>query len=90
MKKYLKFDGERVVPNNTTPNHLLKEHIDRYIFAKKYVNGKVVLDIACGTGYGSLELAKAGAKRLLEEIYLKKHWNMPLRIIKKKTYRLKK
>ncbi|MEA3414147.1 MAG: class I SAM-dependent methyltransferase, partial [Nanoarchaeota archaeon] len=63
--KELKFDGERVVPNKTTPNHLLKEHFDRYLFAKKFVKDKVVLDIACGTGYGSFELSKSGAKKVI-------------------------
>lgn len=28
------------------------EHVARYVFALGYTNGKFVLDIACGTGYG--------------------------------------
>jgi len=28
------------------------EHVARYVFAMPYVDGKTVLDIACGTGYG--------------------------------------
>lgn len=29
------------------------EHVNRYIFASNFVNNKIVLDAACGTGYGS-------------------------------------
>src|SRR3954469_2197548 len=28
------------------------EHVARYVFALQFVEGKRVLDIACGTGYG--------------------------------------
>jgi 2-polyprenyl-3-methyl-5-hydroxy-6-metoxy-1,4-benzoquinol methylase len=38
------------------------EHLARYRFAKQLVEGKQVADIACGTGYGSLILADAGAQ----------------------------
>jgi ubiquinone/menaquinone biosynthesis C-methylase UbiE len=38
------------------------EHLARYRFAEQFVAGKDVADIACGTGYGSLILARAGAK----------------------------
>jgi len=37
-----------------------KEHLNRYSFAKNYVQNKNVLDIACGCGYGSYLLAKEG------------------------------
>ena len=37
------------------------EHVARYRFAKDFVRGKRVLDIACGEGYGAAALAKAGA-----------------------------
>ncbi|MHB8481153.1 MAG: class I SAM-dependent methyltransferase [Nitrospiria bacterium] len=40
----------------------LTDHLERYRFASKYVSGKVVLDIACGTGYGTELLKEAGAK----------------------------
>ncbi|MDQ0254300.1 2-polyprenyl-3-methyl-5-hydroxy-6-metoxy-1,4-benzoquinol methylase [Evansella vedderi] len=55
----LKDTGERVIPNNMDPmNGLLLEHLARYQFAIHYVKGRV-LDIACGTGYGSKMLVKA-------------------------------
>ena len=40
-------------------------HIIRYDFVKNYVKAKSVLDIACGTGKGSLILAEAGAANVL-------------------------
>ena len=40
------------------------EHLARYRFAAQFVADKEVADIACGTGYGSLMLARAGAKRV--------------------------
>lgn len=36
----------------------------RYVFASKYVRNKIVLDVACGAGYGSHFLATSGAKRV--------------------------
>lgn len=38
------------------------EHLARYRFAAQLVEGKQVADIACGTGYGTILLAKAGAR----------------------------
>jgi 2-polyprenyl-3-methyl-5-hydroxy-6-metoxy-1,4-benzoquinol methylase len=37
-----------------------QEHLNRYELVKKYVDNKKVLDIACGSGYGSYMLAKEG------------------------------
>lgn len=59
----LDFTGERVVPNET-PYNIFQEHIGRYIFSSKFVKNKTVLDIACGTGYGSNYLAREGAKNV--------------------------
>jgi ubiquinone/menaquinone biosynthesis C-methylase UbiE len=36
------------------------EHAARYVFAERYISGKLVLDIACGTGFG-VGLMKATA-----------------------------
>lgn len=41
------------------------EHISRYAFATNFISGKCVLDIACGEGYGTAALAKAGASSVI-------------------------
>jgi 2-polyprenyl-3-methyl-5-hydroxy-6-metoxy-1,4-benzoquinol methylase len=52
--------GERFIPG-TDSGLMEAEHVQRYVFAGGYVKGMSVLDIACGTGYGSSLLFKAGA-----------------------------
>lgn len=37
-------------------------HLERYRLAAEYVTGRDVVDCACGTGYGSEMLARAGAR----------------------------
>jgi ubiquinone/menaquinone biosynthesis C-methylase UbiE len=44
--------GERVIPGKVTYG-IWQEHINRYFFTLKFVSDKQVLDIACGTGYGT-------------------------------------
>lgn len=56
----LAFTGERHVVG-AAPDATHVEHIARYAFAARYVQGKRVLDIACGSGYGSSILRDAGA-----------------------------
>lgn len=52
--------NERVVPG-VSANFLFQEALARYQFALKYVRkGDKVLDVACGTGYGSSLLAQKG------------------------------
>ena len=53
----MKNTGEQLIPGISS-KRLLDEHVLRYDFAKTYIAGKDVLDIACGTGYGSYELSK--------------------------------
>lgn len=50
------FTGERMVPGKVDAQ-LLFEHVSRYQFALDYADGKDVLDVACGTGYGCYILA---------------------------------
>lgn len=56
---------ERIVPNQTkndsASQKFLDLHFGRYKTAASYVSGKKVLDIACGSGYGSRILKLAGA-----------------------------
>lgn len=57
--KPLDFTGERVVPGKT-PARIWNDHVGRYEFAKRLLQGsQTVLDIACGTGYGTSILADA-------------------------------
>lgn len=49
------FTGERYVPERR--GDIALEHRHRYLLACTYANGKDVLDIACGEGYGSSMLA---------------------------------
>jgi len=55
------FTGERFIPGNIPPS-MEKVHFARYEFASQFVSGLNVLDIACGTGYGTNLLASSGAK----------------------------
>ncbi len=50
------FTGERVVPGQVDVD-LWNEHRSRYLFAARLCGNKRVLEIGCGTGYGSAELA---------------------------------
>lgn len=54
------FTGERYLP--AVGGSIELEHIHRYLFAVEYVKDKVVLDIACGEGYGSNILGRVASK----------------------------
>ena len=59
------FTGERYVPGKPELTHLYQEHISRYMFAAQFVEGRRVLDLGCGCGYGSSYLAEHGAKEVI-------------------------
>ena len=42
-------------------DHVEREHIARYEFAKAFCAGRTVADIACGTGYGTRMLAQVAS-----------------------------
>ena len=56
----LEFTGERFVPEIEGDDAL--EHLHRYLIARELAGDKVVLDIACGEGYGSAMLAGVGSR----------------------------
>ena len=50
----IKFNGEKAIPlDRNTPKDVMEEHWARYYLASQFVEGKKVLDVACGSGYGS-------------------------------------
>ena len=55
----LPFTGERFVPG--VKGEIWVEHWHRYHFARRWVEGRRVLDVACGEGYGSALLARSAA-----------------------------
>ena len=52
---------ERIIPGTVTVA-TFEEHEARYQFAGAFVDGKRVLDIACGAGIGTSYLLRAGAR----------------------------
>ncbi|MBI3001446.1 MAG: class I SAM-dependent methyltransferase [Deltaproteobacteria bacterium] len=58
------FTGERLVPNLVASDSpLYLEHVSRYSLASRYVAERMrILDVACGCGYGTCQLAASGAQ----------------------------
>jgi len=54
-------EGRRIVPGNIA--HVRR--LERYRFFAADVPGKVVLDCACGPGFGTAVLSRAGARRVV-------------------------
>jgi SAM-dependent methyltransferase len=54
------FTGERVIPGQVNDD-LWAEHIARYAFAARFASHKRVLDLGCGTGYGTARLAQTAS-----------------------------
>ena len=57
----MRIEEERFCPENFMPPWVRYQHLQRYRWAAEFVVGKQVLDMACGSGYGSAMLASAGA-----------------------------
>ena len=57
----MEFTGERIVPGSVNDD-LLNEHLCRYRFAQLLVEGKAVLDVGSGVGYGAKILAEKASK----------------------------
>lgn len=56
----LTLTGERLL--TTVAGESVTEHLHRYAIAQRYCEGKEVLDIACGEGYGSSLLQRVAAR----------------------------
>lgn len=60
----MKFTGERMIPKENKGSVVWAEHYARYIFSSQFVQNKIVLDIACGSGFGSFYTSNKGAKKV--------------------------
>lgn len=59
QNKTLFDDGERMLPTRGDEiSFVFSRHKFAYQFAQNYVSGKTVIDVGCGSGYGSMLLAK--------------------------------
>jgi len=78
----VEFTGERVIPGQVHDN-LWSEHVARYAFARRYSEGRRVLDAGCGTGYGAAELAQTAAEVIGLDVseeaidYARAHYPLP-------------
>ena len=57
----MKYTGERFIPTECT-NEMAIEHYQRYWFAQNIAAGKVILDAACGEGYGTCLLSQKASR----------------------------
>jgi protein-L-isoaspartate O-methyltransferase len=64
MKDEIINDGERMIPEFHKNNLFYTEHLQRYNQTRDIVKGKVVLDIASGSGYGTKIISKYAKKGL--------------------------
>ncbi len=57
------YEIERLDPRDTPwfGKKLVSEHLERYKLAERYCKDKTVIDLGCGTGYGSKLIANKGA-----------------------------
>ncbi len=75
----MKFTGERYV-SNLNSAQISYEHWHRYFYATQFVEGKDVLDIACGEGYGANLIAQSAKSVIGVDIskeaidFAKKHY----------------
>jgi SAM-dependent methyltransferase len=52
---------ERIVPDETEPG-IVALHVKRYTFALPWCEGRAVLDVGCGVGYGTATLAPSALR----------------------------
>ncbi|WP_374721199.1 class I SAM-dependent methyltransferase [Peribacillus tepidiphilus] len=67
-RRQVKYTGERVIPDEMKPtNGMLLEHLARYHFSSLFLKGRV-LDLACGSGYGTQLITKLGKDKIDEVV----------------------
>lgn len=62
--------GERFAMSGPVPWSEVQYHLSRYQFAAGYAQGKNVLDVACGTGYGTCLLSQVSSHVIGADISL--------------------
>ena len=78
----MEFTGERIVPGKIEAD-LFNEHLSRYYFAQGFADGRTVLDLGCGVGYGSSILAQSAFNVTAVDIsvealeYAREHYTSP-------------
>ena len=55
---------ERLSSNDWVPPWIRHQHLARYHWASGFVKGCLVLDAACGSGYGTSMLSRSGARHV--------------------------
>lgn len=63
VRRGLRLRAASVSPENSTD--LFMAHVSVYWFASRFVRGRRVLDLGCGTGYGAADLLHAGASEVV-------------------------
>lgn len=66
----LDYTGERFVPGKTPSDLMAAEHVSRYQFASRFARNTTVLDLGCGTGYGSFLLSQTAKEVVGSDIDL--------------------
>src|SRR3954470_1861796 len=61
----LALTGERTLPDVPEENYWYRRHLAVYEWIARRVAGLRVVDLACGEGYGSDVLARAGARSVV-------------------------
>lgn len=64
MKK-IRSTEERIMPYDSWTFQLLQASISRYVFSSQFVEGRSILDIGCGIGYGASYLKRKEANEVV-------------------------
>jgi SAM-dependent methyltransferase len=57
--------GEQLIPDKLIPSFILQGSVSRYIWAGQFVGDRTVLDVGCGSGYGTNYFKSRGARSVI-------------------------